>query len=298
MPDFNDQGCIHNPAFVEEVVSQMTNPFFASAAPSAAGSGKNKLILLHENYKKLKIPHPKPLQTTVGDCVSHACATALDYLCVTEIANGEREKWIARTASEFIYSNGRVIIGKGRLGSGDGSLNAWTLKAMQELGTLIRQRYSKVDLTEYSPSRARTWGNTKVPTTLLDISKDYFITGYKLIKSFDEAMDALASNCPIVVASNQGFTKKRDKDGFCSPSGSWSHSMAVIGGDSTGKRPGVAILNSWPGYLSGPNPYQLPESAFMCDAHVFDRMAKSYGDTFALFGFNGYKLQIDTEVWK
>ena len=40
MPDFNTNGCIHNPAYVEEVVSEMANPFFASAAPSAAGSGK------------------------------------------------------------------------------------------------------------------------------------------------------------------------------------------------------------------------------------------------------------------
>lgn len=428
MVDFNTNGCIHNPEYVEEVVSQMANPFFASAAPAAAGSGKNKLILLHENFKKLKLPIPPPLQTSVGDCfnpsslvsmadgskkrldkvvvgdlvitpfgttkvvlsvfkkpytghmleistkfsriplvctpdhkiwhdnnwtraeslykqfrilspdsggyseiesiqkvkpetnfvycieveddhaficdgyavhncVSHACATALDYLCVTEIANGEREQWVSRIASEFIYSNGRVIIGKGRLGGGDGSLNAWTLKAMKELGTLVRQKYGRVDLSEYSPARARSWGNTKVPQTLLDISKDFFITGYKLISNFEEAMDALASGCPIVVASNQGFTKKRDKDGFCSPSGSWSHSMAIIGGDSTGKRPGVAICNSWPGYLSGPNPYKLPESTFMCDADVFNKMAKSYGDTFALFGYNGHKLLIDNKVW-
>jgi hypothetical protein len=132
---------------------------------------------------------------------------------------------------------------------------------------------------------------------LLDVSKDYSITGYKLITSFEEGMDALASGCPIVVASNQGFTKKRDKDGFCSPSGTWSHSMAIIGGDSTGRRPGVLILNSWPNYLSGPKTHNIPESSFWCDADVFNKMAKSYGDTFALIGYNGHKLLIDNKVW-
>lgn len=229
----------------------------------------------------------------VHNCVSHATSLAVDALSVTEIVNGERERWVARSANEYIYHVSRVIIGKNRI-RGDGSVNAWAAKGVTEYGTLRRINYGSVSLGEYSAKRSRTWGSSQIPKELYDLAKPNNVAEVTQIKNFSEAADSLYNGYPIIVASNQGFSDRRDKDGFCSPQGSWAHSMAVLGYKDD-NRPGVVICNSWPSYLPGQNQWDLPPSAFFCDASVFDKMCK-FNDTFALAGFNGFKKKADARV--
>ena len=229
----------------------------------------------------------------VHNCVSHASAIAVDTLSVCEIAAGERETWEARAASEYIYSISRVIIGGNRF-SGDGSVNAFAVKGMRDYGTLRRKKYNSIDLTIYNPTRARQWGSQKISTELIELAKPNNVTKFAAISNFEEACDALYNGYPIIVASSQGFASRRDTDGFAAPQGKWMHSMAIIGYKDD-KRPGVLIQNSWPGYLAGPNPHDLPDSAFWCDADVFNRMCK-FQDTFSIAGFNGFKLRANARV--
>jgi hypothetical protein len=229
----------------------------------------------------------------VHNCVSHATSLAGDALAATEIANGERESWIARSANEYFYHVSRVVIGKNRI-NGDGSINAWAAKGFAEYGSLRRIKYNSSDLTEYSPKKSRSWGMSQIPKDLYQIAKLNNIGAFAAIKNFGEAADSLFNNYPIIVASNQGFSSKRDKDGFCAPSGTWGHSMAVLGYKDD-ERPGVVICNSWPSFLPGTNQWELPPSAFFCDAEVFDRMCR-FNDTFSLSGFNGFKPKIDARV--
>lgn len=232
----------------------------------------------------------------IHNCVSHATSIALDTLSVTEIVNGERERWVARSANEYFYHTSRMIIGKGRLGGGDGSINAWAAKGLLEYGSLRRQRYDQVDLTKYSPSLSRKWGSSRdVPAGLYDIAKQSKIGRFAAIKNFSEACDALYNGYPIIVASNQGFSSKRDSEGFCKPSGSWAHSMGVLGYKDDDRRPAVLIANSWPSFLPGPNEFGLPPSCFWCDAEVFDRMCK-FNDTFSFASFEGFKLKPNARI--
>jgi hypothetical protein len=293
--DFNPNGWVDYQQEFEDQLAAMKDPFFSSAASFLSGSGKGKTVLLYKVLEEIAGFIPKPLQTRAPDCVSHACSFCLDTLKAVEIKTGDREEWLLRTACEPIYSNSRVIIGGNRL-RGGGSLNIWGVKSLVQQGALLRQKYGRVDLTEYSSNRAITWGRQQLPKSLLDVSREFVINDYNLINNYEEARDAIANGYPIVVASSQGFSKRRDNEGFCAPQGTWRHSMAVVGVDDSYRRPGVAIQNSWPGYLSGGNRLDLPESAFWCDAEVFNRMCR-YKDTYCMVDFNGYKKRkINTKV--
>lgn len=292
MPDINS-GWIHDPKEIEKIMAETPEPYFFQAGNVLTSSGKGKSAFLYKSFKKLGIPYPKPLQSSTGDCVSHASAIAVDTLSVCEIAAGERETWEARAASEYIYSISRVIIGGNRF-SGDGSVNAFAVKGMRDYGTLRRKKYNSIDLTVYNPTRARQWGSQKMSTELIELAKPNNITKFAAISNFEEACDALYNGYPIIVASSQGFASRRDTDGFAAPQGKWMHSMAIIGYKDD-NRPGVLIQNSWPGYLAGPNPHDLPDSAFWCDADVFNRMCK-FQDTFSIAGFNGFQLRANARV--
>jgi hypothetical protein len=288
-----DGGWYHDPEAIEDILSKLEKPFFSQAGSDLKETGKGKSAYLFNNFKKLSIPFPEPIQTTTGDCVSHATSLAADALSVTEIVNGERERWVARSANEYIYHVSRVIIGKNRI-RGDGSVNAWAAKGVVDYGTLRRLTYGPTNLVEYSAKRSRTWGSSQIPKELYDIAKPNNVTEVTQIKNFTEAADSLYNGYPIIVASNQGFSDRRDKDGFCAPRGNWAHSMAVLGYKDD-ERPGVVICNSWPSYLPGQNQWDLPPSSFFCDASVFDRMCK-FNDTFALAGFSGFKKKADARV--
>lgn len=287
-------GWNHNPEEIEVLISQMTQPFFAQAGDVLKDTGKGKSRVFYTEFKPLGINYPKPLQVNIGDCVSQAASISNDCLIVSEITAGEREKWVARTACEYIYHTSRVIIGKGRFRGQDGSLNGWAVKGMQEYGILSRIKYDSVDMSNYDESRAVKWGDNKIDSKILDLGKEHTVQKYSIISNFEDAMNSLYNGFPILVASNQGFSNKRDKEGFAAPSGNWGHSMGVIGYKDD-KRPAVLIQNSWPSYLPGENPLGLPPSSFWCDADVFNRMCK-FNDTYSIAGFNGYKLRSDMRV--
>lgn len=289
----NQTGWIHRPEDIENIIQSLEKPFFFQAADVLKQSGKGKSAYLYKAYEILGIPYPDPIQTTTGDCVSHAVSLAVDTLSVTEILNGEREAWVARSANEYVYHVSRCVIGKNQIG-GDGSINAWAFKGLVEYGTLRRIKYDSVDLTKYSAERSRKWGASKIDQDLYSIGKQHNIGSFAAIKNFSDAADSLYNGYPIAVASNQGFSDSRDNDGFCRPQGNWGHSMGVIGyKDDT--RPGVVIANSWPSYLPGKNKWNLPPSCFFCDAHVFDEMC-SMGDTFSICGFNGFKQRANARI--
>lgn len=295
MTDFNPNGWVDDQKEFETQLAAMAEPLFSSAATILSGSGKGKTVLLYKVLEEVAGFIPKPLQTRAPDCVAHANAICLDTLKAVEIKTGDREEWLLRTACEPIYSNSRVLIGK-RMFRGGGSTNTHAIQSLIKYGSLLRQKYGRVDLTEYSSNRSITWGNQELPKSLLDVSREHVINDFNLIRNYEEARDAIANGYPIVVASSQGFTKTRDREGFCSPSGTWRHSMAVLAVDDAYRRPGLLIQNSWPGYLRGPTRHDNPTSSFWCDADVFNKMCR-FNDTYCMVDFTGYKKRkINTKV--
>jgi hypothetical protein len=234
-----------DPAEVERIMQTLPMPFIV--CDDIKDSGKGKTRLLYEYFEKVAGFKYKCLTQTIGDCVSHGSACCIDMLkCVQSLLKGTGEEFVNYTATEVIYALSRVEIAGGQLGGGDGSNGIWACQANQKFGTVVRAKYGGIDLTVYSGQRAREWGAPRrgCPDELEKVAKDHTLKTFSQVRTWEEARDAIYNGYPISIASNQGFTSSRDKDGFARASGNWAHQMALIAMKDD-ERPGVLIQNSW-----------------------------------------------------
>lgn len=297
--DFVNMGGWHDDQRkVEEVLSAIKHPLFISAADAIKASGEGKVALLYKYVEKLNGGEFNVRTQEGPQCVSFGAATAVDILKGVEIVlKGEMEDWVAETCSEDIYGGSRVNIGKGQLGSGGGSFGAWAAKYVNELGTLARMKYDEFDLSKYKGSLAEAWGmpGKGVPNSLLKVARQHLVGTVSLVTTYEEVRDALANGYPVTIASSQGFTTTRDREGFAFPSGTWPHQMCLIALDDIGegcsqKRPGVLVMNSWgKQWISGPKRHNQPDGSFWVDADVLERRILSNRDSWAFSNFDGFK---------
>lgn len=274
---------------------QKAQPFKVFSAASSqfntAGYGAGKRVLLYE-YKYKAVGGKKNVRTRrqgIGDCVSQGAAEAGDILKSILCVN-EGQEWIAEMATEPIYALSRVEIGRGRLGSGDGSVGAWAAEACKRYGTLIRIKYGKYDLTEYSAARAHQWGmpNAGLPDDLEPVAREHLIKTVTLVTTWSEFCDSIASGYPVTVASSQGFTKTRDSQGFAKPWGTWQHQMCFTASDDLSSRKGGLCQNSWGAdYFSGPIAYDQPDGSFWVDKSIVESMLAA-GDSWAYSDYVGF----------
>lgn len=291
-------GWIPDPQF-QEAFQEALGPYsnFFEVAP-VKESGKGKTVLLYKAYAKVVDPELRSHnQGNYGTCVSHAWGLGVDILQAVEIVAGDREQFKAKVSTEYIYGISRVEVGGGRL-RGDGSNGSWAAKAVTEYGTLHRMVYGKWDLREYSGELSREWGSKGVPDELEEIGKKHRIRKVALIKTYEEARDAIANGYPVAVCSNYGFRTTRDKDGFARPQGSWSHAMLACAVDDSNERPGLLIWNSWgENWISGPRRLEQPQGSFWVDADVADAMLRQR-DSYAMSDYEGFPLrQIDYKLF-
>ena len=188
----------------------------------------------------------------IGDCVSWGWAHACELLSAVAKFHGQNGKWY-HVATEAIYGGARVqASGVSRAGFSDGSYGGAAAKWVKGWGVLFRRDYDGIDLSTYDKSRAKQWGNSGVPESLVPLAKEHPVQSVAIVANFEEAAAAIENGYPVPVCSGQGFSTRRDKDGFAAPQGSWSHCMCFIG-MRRGARPGLLCLNSWgPDWISGP----------------------------------------------
>jgi hypothetical protein len=289
----NNTGWISDPDTVDSVCESLTNGIFGAAAPHLLNEGKGKTVLLYESYKAIGMEFPVLNQGQVGTCTSFGIAGSVDTLKATEIKKGERSEFKNITATEPIYYGARKLNGW-RI-NGDGASVALGVKYVGTFGTVARGKYNSVDLSNYSETRSRQWGNNSgFPKEIEEISKDYIIEQYARVTSYDMCRDSIASGYPVVIGSNQGFSNVCNNDGVAKASGSWGHCMFACG--IRGDKDLVLIVNSW-----GPNwnrmpvrKFNEPKGSFWVEASVIDRMCKQ--DAWNLAAHKGYPKIINTEV--
>jgi hypothetical protein len=221
------------------------------------------------------------------NCVSHGTRNACDVSRAVEIdIHNEREDWIAKGATEAIYGY--------RGFSGQGMSCARAAEFVSRTGGIVvRKNYSGVaDFSKYNGNLGAGWGGRGLPDKVLDLANDHQIRTASLIRTVEEARDALANGYGLAVCSNYGFSDKRDKKGFAKVSGSWAHCMAWIACDDTNGEPAFLVQNSWGKWNDGGHPEwgPIPEGSFLIHADAAEGMLSQNG-SYAFSGFDGFPLQ-------
>jgi hypothetical protein len=224
----------------------------------------------------------------VHNCVAFGCCRAVEYTMLAEITAGENEEF-RDLCTEVNYGGGRIEVGKGRLGRGDGSIGAWSAEFVKRWGSIDRAEYGKYDLRKYSEERCRAWGASGVPDDLEPEVKKYPISTITLVTTVQEAKKALAAGYGISVASDQGFSYTRDSNGICAPRGSWAHQMCICGYAKINGATYFRIDNSWgasthTGPVGPGNPG--PEGFYAAESVIARMLAQK--DSFAYAGMKGF----------
>lgn len=276
------------PTEVEQVLARLPMPAFAEVGSELIRSASADEVFLWDACKRVTGNHlPAHDQDGVGCCVGEGFSSAVEYLQCVGIALKSDNEEFAPISSEVIYALSRVEVGGGRL-RGDGSIGAWAADAVTKFGVLPRRSFAQHDLTKFDPKLARHWGQLGLPDELEPEALKHPVKTVSLVKSFAEARAAIGNGYPVTVCSNQGFSMTRDRDGFCSPRGTWMHCMCFIGAVG-GHRPGLCCLQSW-GENVPNGPIGIgdhPSCSFWVDAETADRMLKQ-GDSWALSSFVGF----------
>lgn len=232
---------------------------------------------------------PPRNQGRIGSCVAFAAARAIEYTMLAEIASGEPELFTS-LAPEPIYGGSRVEVGKGKLGRHDGSIGAWAATFVRDWGILPQQKLGEHDLSNYSESRCRQWGQSGCPDDLEALSRSHPVRAVTRVQSWKAAKQALVNGYGISICSNQGFSMGRNADGECQASGSWAHAMCLSGYTrlATGREVG-RLDNSWgPDAHTGPvGPGEPGPEGFYADSDVIHSMLAK-GDAWIFATVQGF----------
>ena len=302
-PD-TDFGYHPDPDGTARFLAELERPLFADAGADAIARAEGRDTFLYRAvYDAHQARYGKQWivgKQGIGDCVSWGWAHGVYFSQCVDWKNGQLADPPVVPATESIYGGSRVEA-RGRPGDGsrpvggysDGSYGGAAARWCRDWGVIYRQQYDNVDLTAYSPDRAKSWGaygngGQGDGGRLDETAKRHPVAHVALVKSFTEAAAAIESGYPVAVCSMVGFTSQRDADGFCRRSGSWAHCMCFVA-VRYGSRPGLLCLNSWgPTYVRGPKwPDDMPDGAFWVDVGTVDAMLRG-GDSFAIGSVSGF----------
>ena len=270
----------------EELIESSKYAYFKDGATKIKNSGKGKLSTPFRSALSFDKNCYIERQTT-GDCVSHSTRNAVDVTRAVEMhVEGEPESWVARGATEAIYGC------RGHGGQGMSCSRAATFVS-QSGGVLVRKNYPGVaDFSKYNGSMGARWGSRGLPDKVIDEAEKHKIKTVSLVKTVEEARDALANGYGLSVCSGYGFSNKRDSKGFARKSGGWNHAMAWTACDDTGNEPAFLVQNSWGKFNSGGHPEwgPIPDGSFLIHADIAAGMLRGNG-AYAFSSFNGFPPQ-------
>ena len=273
--------------------------YFGDTPAGKALHGNDGTVLLSDRVKKVLGKHLAARnQGSVGCCVSFGTGTAVEYLQCSQKADGESLEF-KPVCNEAIYGGSRKQIGGGQI-RGDGSVTAWAGEWVKQFGVIPREKVGGYDLTAYSESRARSWGQSGCPKDLEAEAKKSPVKGIAFARSADEVAKAIRQGYTVAVGSQVGFGAvgpyRRDADGFLNRNGTWGHCQAVVGVRDD-KRKGFLFVNSWgKDWVGGPTGgYDIPDGSYWVDWDTMDAMANE-GDCVVFsdaVGFPARKLSWD-----
>lgn len=287
------KGCFYDAEGLKDFLRKAEHPLFGLAAADLAGSGEGKLSTPFRSVLKFD-PQSYTERQRVGSCVAHGTRNAVDVSRAVEIdIGGEPEEWISRGAVEGIYGS--------RGHGGEGMSCAGAAKFVTSTGgLLLRRNYPEfgVDLSELNENPASRWGSSGLPKQLVALAKEHQVQTASMIRTVEEARDAIANGYGVNVCSGYGFSNVRDSFGVSPRKGSWSHSMAWSACDARPETvrkyggPLFQVNQSWGSWNSGGHPDWGPLAfgAFLITAKDAQGMLNQNG-AFAFSNVNGFPLR-------
>lgn len=303
-------GWHQDPNAVEAIVKTLK---FRTFADTPAGQVQDPLpeqVFLWQIYKKAD-PRGPPIknQGQVGSCVSFGTnnavlRTMVCYITLQQIANGQPPDQIKDIVEEATYGGSRIQIGEqkhgARMRGSDGSVGAFAAEWVRDGGLLPREKTAdgKYDLSTYSESLCRQWGNSGVPADLIAACKVHYVQQTTQVQGWADAKKALASGYGIAVCSNQGFTMQRDSNGIARASGHWGHCMCLDGYCAINGAEYGHIQNSWgPNAHTGPvGPGDPDTGGFWAASATVDSMLGA-GDSWTFAAVKGFPSQRKELDW-
>lgn len=276
---------------------------YGGLPPELVTKAEGRKAFLYQVCRTLLGQDTRNYPQQIGDCVSFGAKNAIEYLiCCEKLLKGDMEKF-RPIFPPYLYGIGRVYIGKGRLGNGDGSLGSWMAEAVIKYGTIPADEEG---LPAYSGSIAKQWGapnGSRYLDNWKNLGQQHLVKSAARINNWGELVAAIVNGYPCTVASNQGFNMEASSDGFHRASGSWAHQMCIVGVDDEYSEPYAIILNSW-GDVHGrlksfvdPNE-NLPVGVLRVKRRTIESMINA-GETFAYSQFDGFPEQgIDESLFK
>lgn len=270
-------------------------PSFHEAFPGAVDAGKGKLSAPYKIVLAMEPEFGVYEAQTTGDCVSHGVRNAgmLDY-CI-DAYFGET-KYQGRLATENIYG----MRGHGGQGADPTRLSIYVGPSGSG-GYLVRKRYEdggkSVDLSRYNSTIGHNWGTVGTPEWLNAIAAGNKALRVFLVRTVEEARDAIACGFGIGAASNYGFSNRRNEDGLAEQQGSWAHEQSWVGYDDTDWAHqkydgGIPLMqNSWGNWNSGPKRHEQPDGSYWIRPQVAASYARG-GGLYAFASVRGYQREL------
>jgi hypothetical protein len=240
-----------------KLMGELPMPIFGAAAHDLYGSGEGKLSLPFKSLLKFDPSFGPSENQTTGDCVAHATRNAIDITRAVEIdINGEREAFVARSATEGIYQS--------RPWNGQGMTCSGAARYVNEKGgILLRKDYGVVDLSKYN---SKLGAKKTIPNSIyIEEAKKHQVKTVSNCRTVEEARDALANGYALGVCSSYGFSSRRDKNGIATRGKGWNHDMAWIACDDTHSvfnETLFLVQNSWGLWNTGPKVHGQPDGSF------------------------------------
>lgn len=145
------------------------------------------------------------------------------------VARGEVGRPV-RIACEPIYGLGRVQIGQGRLGTGDGLVVGWAIQALHRYGLVARAKYGVIDLTQPNEALAVQWGmpGQGCPPALITAGQSIKIRAFRCLSGEDVA-DLAWARIPMAYGWTHTYSDK-NADGVSRLSLPANHCTEALGG--------------------------------------------------------------------
>jgi len=267
-----------------------------------------KEVFLWKAIEKLTgKPTPLKDQNPTGACVGFGTVSAVERTLATEIlSRGGDESEFAFYSEEVAYAGAKVqgfrSLG-GSVSRFDGASDVGAAAWLTKVGGLVpKGKYGRWDLTEYDPTRARSWNLSGVPEELIEIARRFPVKDSVRVMNWLQCKQSLASGYSVAACATWKYSERRDANGVAADLVSgWNHCMAIDGYyvAADGREYGH-VENSWSNvpdkkgvrtgqaYHTGPVGWGNPTTAgFWATAESLDRALRQGGSR-AYSGVTGF----------